>query len=200
MVEDSPADYPKASTPMTEAEILAATVGEREPLNGKITLVPYAPAWHSRFRRLAREIREALGDKALLLEHVGSTSVPGLSAKPIIDVVLAVADSSDEDSYVTPLEQRGYALRIREPDWHEHRMLKSPGVHGNLHVFSQGCEEIGRMLLFRNWLREHDEDRMLYEETKRELASRSWKYTQDYADAKCEVVEGIMARARRAQT
>ena len=93
---------------------------------------------------------EALGDNILLLEHVGSTSVPGLSAKPIIDMVMAVANSSDESSYVKPLEARGYTLRIREPDWYKHRLLKSQEVQGNLHVFSNGCEEIEQMLLFRD--------------------------------------------------
>ena len=200
MEEDSSTDSPRANAPMTEDQIIAATVGERQPLNSTIYLAPYDPAWPSLFIRLAKQIREALGDAILLLEHVGSTSVPGLSAKPIIDMVLAVADSSDESSYVKPLEEKGYTLRIREPDWHEHRLLKPPEVEGNLHVFSAGCEEIERMLLFRDWLRTHADDRLLYEETKRELAARTWKYTQNYADAKAKVVQEILARARRSQT
>ena len=199
MEEDRSTDSPRANTPMTEDQIIAATVGERQPLNSTIYLAPYDPAWPSLFTRLAKQIHEALGDAILLLEHVGSTSVPGLSAKPIIDMVLAVADSSDESSYVKPLEEKGYTLRIREPDWYEHRLLKSPEVAGNLHVFSVGCEEIERMLLFRDWLRIHADDRLLYEETKRELAARTWKYTQNYADAKAEVVQEILARARRSQ-
>jgi GrpB-like predicted nucleotidyltransferase (UPF0157 family) len=184
---------------MTEDQIIAATVGERQPLNSTIYLAPYDPAWPSLFTRLAKHIHEALGDDILLLEHVGSTSVPGLSAKPIIDMVLAVADSSDESSYVPPLEEKGYTLRIREPDWYEHRLLKAPDVPGNLHVFSDGCEEIEQMLLFRDWLRTHADDRLFYEETKRKLAARKWKYTQNYADAKTEVVQEILARARRNQ-
>jgi GrpB-like predicted nucleotidyltransferase (UPF0157 family) len=199
MEEDRSTDSPRANTPLTEDQILAATVGERQPLNSTIYLAPYDPAWPSLFTRLAKQIRAALGDDLLLLEHVGSTSVPGLSAKPIIDIVLAVADSSDESSYVKPLEEKGYTLRIREPDWYEHRLLKSPDVQGNLHVFSDGCEEIERMLLFRDWLRSHADDRSLYEETKRELAARTWRYTQNYADAKTEVVQEILARARRNQ-
>ena len=199
MEEDRPTDSPRANTPLTEEQIIAATVGERQPLNGTIYLAPYDPAWPSLFTRLAKHIYEALGDDVLLLEHVGSTSVPGLSAKPIIDMVLAVADSSDESSYVKPLEEKGYTLRIREPDWYEHRLLKSPDVQGNLHVFSDGCEEIERMLLFRDWLRSHADDRSLYEETKRELAARTWRYTQNYADAKTEIVREILARARRNQ-
>jgi GrpB-like predicted nucleotidyltransferase (UPF0157 family) len=89
---------------MTDDQIIAATVGERQPLNSTIYLAPYDPAWPSLFTRLAKQVHEAIGDASLLLEHVGSTSVPGLSAKPIIDMVLAVADSSDEASYVKPLE------------------------------------------------------------------------------------------------
>jgi GrpB-like predicted nucleotidyltransferase (UPF0157 family) len=199
MEEDRSKDSPRANVPLTEDQIIAATIGERQPLNSTIYLAPYDPAWPSLFTRLAQQIREALGDAILLLEHVGSTSVPGLSAKPIIDVVLAVADSSDESSYVAPLEEKGYTLRIREPDWYEHRLLKSPEVKGNLHVFSAGCEEIERMLLFRDWLRIHPDDRLLYEEKKRELAARTWRYTQNYADAKAEVVHEILARARRSQ-
>ncbi len=189
----------RVNSARTEDQIIAATVGERHPLNSTIYLAPYDPAWPPLFTRLAKQIHEALGDAILLLEHVGSTSVPGLSAKPIIDIVLAVADSSDESSYVKPLEEKGYTLRIREPDWYEHRLLKSPDIQGNLHVFSDGCEEIEQMLLFRDWLRNHAEDRLLYEETKRKLAARTWKYTQNYADAKAEVVREILARAGRNQ-
>jgi len=115
-------------------------------------------------------------------------------------MVLAVEDSCDEASYVKSPEETGYTLRIREPDWYEHRLLKPPDVPGNLHVFSEGCEQIEQMLLFRNWLRNHANDRLLYEETKRKLAARTWKYTQNYADAKTEVVQAILGRARRNQS
>jgi GrpB-like predicted nucleotidyltransferase (UPF0157 family) len=199
MEEERSTDSPKVNTPLTEDQIIAATVGTPHPLNSTIYLAPYDPAWPSLFTQLKKQIQEALGDDILLLEHVGSTSVPGLSAKPIIDMVLAVADSSDEPFYVRPLEEKGYTLRIREPDWYEHRLLKPPEVLGNLHVFSNGCEEIKQMLLFRDWLRNHADDRLLYEETKRDLAARTWKYTRNYADAKGEVVQAILARARRNQ-
>ena len=200
MQEDKLTSSPGTTTPLTEDQIIAATVGKRQPFNSTVYLAPYDPAWQSLFNRLKKQIREALGDKILLLEHVGSTAVPGLSAKPIIDMVLAVEDSSDESSYVKPLEKKGYTLRNREPDWHEHRLLKPPDVEGKLHVFSAGCEEIGQMLLFRDRLRNNTDDRLLYEETKRELAARTWKYRQNYADAKSEVVQEILARARRNQT
>ena len=200
MQEDKLTSSPKAKTPLTEDQIVAATVGERNPFNSAVYLAPYDPAWPSLFNRLKKQVHDAFGSNVLLLEHMGSTAVPGLSAKPIIDMVLVVEDSSDEPSYVKPLEKKGYTLRIREPDWHEHRLLKPPDLGGNLHVFSTGCEEIEQMLLFRDWLRNHADDRLLYEETKRELAARTWKYRQNYADAKSEVVQEILARARRNQT
>ena len=104
-----------------------------------------------------------------------------------------------EADYVPPLEEQGFHLRIRESDWFGHRLLKYEEIAGNLHVFSTGCEEIDRMLLFRDWLRTHEDDRRLYERTKRELAARTWKYTQHYADAKSDVVRSILQRALEAQ-
>jgi GrpB-like predicted nucleotidyltransferase (UPF0157 family) len=145
--------------------------------------------------RHAAGIRRALGDKALLIEHVGSTSVPGLSAKPVIDIILAVADSADEASYVPPLEGEGFILRIREPDWFKHRLFKAPHPDCNLHVFCAGCEEIRRMLAFRDWLRMQEAERRRYERSKRALAARTWKHVQDYADAKSGIVQEILARA-----
>jgi GrpB-like predicted nucleotidyltransferase (UPF0157 family) len=181
----------------TDEYLLAVTVGERKPLNSTIYLAPYDPDWPAQFSLQADRIRDALSERVLLLEHVGSTSVPGLSAKPVIDMVLAVRNSADEPSYVPLLEARGFVLRIREPDWFQHRLLKAPDIAGNLHVFSAGCEEIDRMLTFRDWLRMHDNDRRLYEDTKRELAARTWKNTQNYADAKSAVVAEILRRAFR---
>ena len=120
-----------------------------------------------------------IGERVLLLEHAGSTSVPGLSAKPIIDMVMAVADSADEDAYVPPLEAIGYTLHVREPKWYEHRLIRYSRIAINLHVFSDGCEEIDRMLLFRDWLRSHPKERILYETTKQELAARTWQHVQN---------------------
>jgi GrpB-like predicted nucleotidyltransferase (UPF0157 family) len=170
-------------------------IGERPRHDGPIELVDYDEAWPTRFEREAKRIRVALGVRALLVEHAGSTSVPGIVAKPIIDIVLAVPDSANEDDYVPALEAERYELRIREPDWYEHRVLKKSDPSVNLHVFSAGCEEIDRMLAFRDHLRASAADRELYERTKRELAAREWAYVQDYADAKTEVVEEIIARA-----
>jgi GrpB-like predicted nucleotidyltransferase (UPF0157 family) len=107
-----------------------------------------------------------------------------------------VADSSDETAYVPELESDGYVLRIREPDWFEHRLFKGPDTNVNVHTFSAGCEEVDRMVAFRDWLRTHDDDRELYAQAKRELAAQKWKFVQNYADAKSAVVEEIVARAQ----
>ncbi len=149
-------------------------------------------------------MRAALGTRVLRLEHVGSTSVPGLAAKPIIDMLLVIADPAEEAAYVPALEAAGYVLRIREPDWHQHRALvrRTDLGHGydvNLHVHPPGSEEIDCELTFRDWLRTHPEDRARYEAAKRTLAAREWKYVQNYADAKTEVIEAVLARARRGQ-
>ena len=184
---------------LRDEEILAATVGASPLLNAPITLVDYDPEWPGMFAREEQRIRGALGESVVLLEHCGSTSVPGLAAKPIIDMVLVVPDSADEASYLPQLESAGYVLRIREPDWYEHRVFKGPEVNVNLHVFSPGCAEVERMLLFRDTLRSNDAERIAYEQTKRALAAQTWRYVQNYADAKTEVVEAIIARAGDAQ-
>ena len=185
---DIPASY-------TDEELRAVTVGEIAEHNTTIELAEYDPQWPLLYEREAARIGEALGSKALRIEHVGSTSVPGLAAKPLIDIVLVVADAADEDAYVPPLEAAGYVLRIREPDWFEHRLFKGPDTNVNVHTFSDACEEVERMVGFRDWLRAHDDDRDLYLATKRDLAQRKWKYVQNYADAKSAVVREILARA-----
>ena len=185
-------------TSMTEEQIRAATVGEPQEHAGPIELADYDPAWPGLFAREARRIRAALRERALRIEHVGSTAVPGLAAKPIIDILLIVGDSADEEAYVPALEAAGYMLRIREPNWYEHRVFKGPDTNVNLHVLSTGCPEIDRMLLFRDRLRTNDADRALYEGAKRELAQRTWKYVQNYADAKGATVERIIADAGHA--
>ena len=183
------------SSPNRDEQIRAATIGEPWRADGPIHLAEYDPEWPALYEREAARIQSILGDRVRLLEHAGSTSVPGLSAKPVIDIVLAVPDSADESAFVPPMEAAGYVLRIREPDWFEHRLFKGPDTNVNLHVFSEGCPEIERMLAFRDRLRTHDDERIRYEDTKRELAAREWTYVQYYADAKGEVVEGIIARA-----
>lgn len=174
------------------------TVGERKPHNAQITLLEYDPCWPKLFDRESKRIRTALGNKALQVEHVGSTAVPGLCAKPIIDILLIVLDSSNESSYVPDLEEAGYTLRIREPEWFEHRLFKGPDTDINLHVFSKGASEVDRMLRFLDWLRTDNFDRNKYARVKRDLAQREWRHVQHYADAKDSIVQEIMKRANSA--
>ena len=183
-------------TAYDEHEIRRSWVIEPPVLNSTVALAEYDPRWPELYAREAARIRTLLGERIVRLEHVGSTSVPGLCAKPIIDVMLVVPDSADEPAYLPALEAAGYRLVIREPHWNEHRALKGPDTNVNLHVYPAGCAEIDRLLTFRDHLRRDDADRDLYARTKRELAARTWKYIQNYADAKTEVVDTILARAR----
>ncbi|GLY50120.1 GrpB family protein [Lentzea sp. NBRC 102530] len=165
------------------------------PHNAPVTLEEYNAEWPRWYAVEEAKIRAALGDRVVLVEHCGSTSVPGLAAKPLIDVLLVVPDSADEAAYVPALVQAGYYLRLREPGWYEHRLVKGTSPNVNMHVFSPGCVEVQRMLAFRDRLRSRPEERAEYERVKRELAVRTWERVQDYADAKTQVVEGIIARA-----
>jgi GrpB-like predicted nucleotidyltransferase (UPF0157 family) len=169
-------------------------LGER-PTYVPIVLADYDPQWPVLYEREQRRIRAILGERAVRVDHFGSTSVPGLPAKPIIDISLAVPDSSDEPAYVPDLEAAGYVLYLREPDWYEHRLFKGPDTDINLHTYTAGCPEIEQQLRFRDHLRTHPEEFELYLRTKRELAARRWKYTQHYADAKTQVIKEILARA-----
>ena len=178
----------------TEEELSASRIGG-PPSSGPVVLVDYDPEWPQLFTREAERIGAALGERALQIEHAGSTSVPGLAAKPVIDIVLVVADSADEAAYVPPLEAAGYVLRVREPEWFEHRLFKRLVPNVNLHVFTVGSPEVDRMLLFRDHLRLDAPDRRLYESTKAALAEQDWPTVQHYADAKSDVVGVILARA-----
>ena len=171
------------------------TIGPRRRVDGPIHLADYDPDWPALYEREAARVREILGDRVRLLEHVGSTSVPGLPAKPIIDILLVVEDSSDEPAYLPRLEAAGYVLRIREPDWYEHRVCKGPDTNVNLHIFSVGSPEIARMVGFRDRLRSDPAAFTRYLDAKRDLAGRDWDFVQQYADAKSEVVEAIIAEA-----
>lgn len=163
--------------------------------NVQIQLAEYDAAWPALFTHEAARIRGALGARAIQIEHVGSTAVPGLAAKPVIDIVVAVADSADEPDYAPLLQGSGYRLCFREPDWHEHRLFNAPKGGVNVHVFSFGAHEIKRMLMFRDRLRRVAEDRDRYAQVKRALVQRRWPSVQDYADAKSEIVREILARA-----
>jgi len=194
----SPAESEHEPQLTTEGDLQAIVIGEVVPHNAPITLADYDPRWPALFDRQAARIRAVLGDIAVRVEHVGSTSVPGLAAKPIIDILLVVPDSADERAYVPALEAAGYVLRVREPDWFEHRLFKGPDTSINLHAFTVGAAEIDRMLLFRDRLRADDSDRDAYLQVKCDLAKRTWRHVQHYADSKTAIVQQIMARASAA--
>lgn len=174
---------------------MAEYVRPQQRLAGRIEIVEYDERWPSLYAREEERLRRVLGDRVARLEHCGSTSVPGLPAKPLIDIALEVPNTREEAAYVDDLEAAGYPLTIREPDWFEHRLFRRLDANVNLHVFPRGCSEVDRMLIFRDWLRAYEPDRELYARAKRELAERDWEYVQDYADAKTEVVTEIARRA-----
>ena len=175
-----------------DEELQGNTVGTLEPHDAQITLAAYDPDWPRLFDREADRLRSTLGAVALRVEHVGSTSVPGLVAKPVVDALLVVPDSADEPRYAPQLAAAGYVLRIREPEWFEHRLFRGPDTPVNLHVFSPGAAEVERMLRFRDRLRDDHAARDRYQRTKRELAELTWRHVQDYADAKTAVIDEIL--------
>ena len=161
----------------------------------EIKIVDYDPDWPIKFEWHAKVIADALGPSALRIEHIGSTSVPGLAAKPIIDILVVVPDSTNESAYLPQLEAAGYVLRVREPDWNEHRMFRTPGKDVHIHIYSAGCQEIERCLTFRDRLRKNADDKNRYENTKRQLATKEWSDMDAYAKAKTKVVESIIGAA-----
>ena len=163
----------------------------------RVELVEHHPVWKQRFASHAHRIRDALGIGAARVEHIGSTAVPGLAAKPIIDVLLVVDDPADEASYLPELENAGYELRVREADLDEHRMLRTPTDDVHIHVFPAWSAEIDRYLTLRDHLRASPAARAVYEARKRELANREWPTMDHYASAKGAVIEALIAEAGR---
>ncbi len=183
MAEPDDADF--------DAALDAVLIGGREQRG--IVIVDYSPAWPERFETERRRIQTALGPVARAIEHIGSTAVPGLAAKPVVDILLTVDDPEDEPAYVPPLERAGYVLRVREPG---HRMLRTPERTVHVHVYPPGSEEARRNIVFRDRLRSNAEDRAEYERIKRSLAGH-WPDMNYYARAKGPVVERILAAAER---
>jgi GrpB-like predicted nucleotidyltransferase (UPF0157 family) len=164
------------------------------PEKRAIVIEDYDPAWTARFEQAQAALQDALGTKAHRIEHFGSTAVPGLGAKGIIDVLVTVDDADDEADYGPPLTEHGFHIRVRQPG---HRMYRTPDLDVHVHIFTEGSEAANVRLLFRDWLRHDEHDRRLYEETKRELARKDWDATNDYSEAKGAVVAEILARAHR---
>jgi GrpB-like predicted nucleotidyltransferase (UPF0157 family) len=172
-----------------------ALIGGRE--KREIVIADYDSAWPTRFQREHERLRRALAATALRIEHIGSTAVPGLAAKPVIDVLVVVADPEDESALVPALEAAGYELRVREP---AHRMFRTPERDVHVHVWADADPEVDRHLAFRDRLRSSPEDRAAYEQLKRNLATREWCDMNQYADAKSELIAEILSRARNSRT
>jgi GrpB-like predicted nucleotidyltransferase (UPF0157 family) len=191
------AEYPKEITQRfhgTPEQNAIALVGERPARWDHIVIEDYDHAWVDRFAAARSLLDEALGGLVIAVEHIGSTSVPGLPAKPIIDIDLLIGDTADESGYVPALEARGYRLVLREPWWYGHRMLVSPAEDVHLHLWPKDAPEPIRHRLFRDWLRSHPEDRDLYAAAKRRLARDTADQPADYSLAKNVVIDDIYAR------
>lgn len=175
-------------------------VGDARP-HRDIEIVDHDAAWSQDYAEVADRIRGALGDRVIALDHVGSTSVPGLPAKPIVDIDLTVSDGADEDAYVPALEAAGFVLRIREPWWYGHRLLAADDPRSFVHVWSPECPEPARHLIFRDWLRAHPDDRALYLAAKRAAAAAAnahGEHMMDYNARKSDTIREIYGRAFRA--
>ncbi|MFL6240549.1 MAG: GrpB family protein [Actinomycetes bacterium] len=160
-----------------------------------VEVVDYDDGWPERFATLSSALRERLGARALRIEHIGSTSVPGLAAKDIIDICLTVADPDDEPAYLDDLLGLGWTLVVREP---RHRVVRYAGPRSNLHVLADDAAEVTDYLLLREWLRSHPDDRDRYAAYKRELASRGeWPDINYYAEAKSPIIREMLAAAKR---
>ncbi len=161
-----------------------------------VTIVAYDPDWPNRYERSASDVLAALGSTVMDIDHIGSTSVPGLAAKNVIDISMTVRNSADEDAYVPPLRAIGYVLTVREPSWHEHRCLRLDHPRVNLHVFGPDCPEVIRQRMFRDWLTCNPEDRALYERAK-VAAIPGGGHVMDYNRRKEAVIREIYERAFR---
>jgi GrpB-like predicted nucleotidyltransferase (UPF0157 family) len=173
-----------------EAYLDQVLIGGRE--KRKIVIADYDPTWPIRFERERERIQRALGSIALGVEHMGSTAVPGLAAKPIIDILVTVEDPEDDSRLVPLMASAGYKLRVRA---FGHRMFRTPSQDVHVHMWAHDDPEVERHLVFRDRLRDSEEDRAAYERLKRELAARDWSDTSAYADAKDGVIAEILARA-----
>jgi GrpB-like predicted nucleotidyltransferase (UPF0157 family) len=180
--------------PLTDEKLAAMLV--RGPTPARVVLVDHDPAWAARFAGRAAQLREVLGPRARLIEHIGSTAVPGLVAKPVVDVLVGIDDPDDEPAYLPDLDAVGYQLRIREPG---HRALRAgdPDEPVNLHCYAPGHPAVRRYLVFRDRLRTDPAERELYARTKRALAEREWADMNYYAEAKSPVIDAIVGRADR---
>lgn len=171
---------------MEEVELIGG------PEKRAIVIEPYSSAWPDIFEEHRRRINDVLGGVACRVDHIGSTAVKGLAAKPIIDIQVSVLDVEQEASYLEPLVAAGYQPRVREPG---HRMFRTPELHVHLHVCDAGSDWERRHLLLRDWLRQSAADRQAYAELKTQLQTQGWETMNHYADAKTVLISEMTVRA-----
>jgi GrpB-like predicted nucleotidyltransferase (UPF0157 family) len=164
----------------------------------KVIIVPYDPEWPDLFARLGADLRQALGKVALRIDHIGSTSVSGLAAKPIIDVQISVASFEPLDAFRIPLQGLGFVFRADNPDLNKRYFREPPGTRRtHIHVFRAGSWSEQLALLFRDYMRTHDEDARQYAELKYRLAAQCQDDRTGYTDAKSPFIWETMAKAHR---
>ncbi|MBP7807182.1 GrpB family protein [Candidatus Saccharibacteria bacterium] len=164
------------------------------PEHRKIEVVPYDEEWPSIFEQQKQRIRDALNSKAFRIDHVGSTSIPNMSAKPIIDIQVSVDNPDNEQTFLKPLEKAGYMLRVREKG---HRMFRTPELDVHIHICKTGSDWERRHLLFRDWLRTDKDDHNAYRQLKETLAEQDWETMNHYADAKSDLIQEITKHAEK---
>lgn len=186
---------PASSRPHRRADVtVAKLIGGKEKRD--LVVVASDPTWPQTYRHHERRISAALGLNTAAIEHIGSTSVPALAAKPIIDILIVVNDITAEEDYLPQLVEAGYVLRVREPG---HRLVRTPQLDVHVHILETGDPRIDEYLLLRDHLRRDETDRDLYARTKYRLSAQDWPDMNAYADAKTEVIAQIKERARRSQ-
>ena len=158
----------------------------------EIKIVPYDKNWPLRYKTEKKKIEKAIASQEHHIEHVGSTSIEGLPAKPIIDIQVSIQDPNDESSFVPALEEQGYILRVREEG---HRMMRTSKLDVHIHICQIGSDWERRHLLFRDWLRHNETDRKAYGDLKEKLSKQSWETMNHYADAKGDLIQEITKRA-----
>ena len=183
-------DHGRRRPDVTTVEI----VGGPEALT--VGLHDHDARWAQDYLQHRRRILAAVTAVGVDVEHIGSTSVPGLAAKPIVDVVVVVPDITAEEDYLDGLLAAGYELRVREPG---HRLVRTPARDVHVHVYGRGDAAVDEYRLLRDHLRADAGDRALYEGVKRSLLDRRWGDMNAYSDAKDEVIATIKDRARSAR-
>ena len=159
-----------------------------------LKVVDYDERWPVVFAEHHERLIEALQGRPAEIEHIGSTSVPGLAAKPIVDIVVVVDDITAEENYLPQMLEAGYVLRVREPG---HRLVRTPELDVHVHIYGKGDPAVTNYLLLRDRLRADAGDRELYARTKLELIAQGFDDMNAYSDAKSEVIAGILKRAKQ---